>query len=484
LALWRDTSWGAVGSLANTFGRMLIAVIVARRLGPEMFGTFIFVQWLIEITFLIFSVGIAGVATRFFPQMSRAGAGELGSFERWFAQAAIIAIVVSSGFAAFAAHYFGGVQDPWLMLGIAFWALASAIWAVASARAQGLFRFQRMALSSIVFGGLAIGGILMSASNTAGGFGGAVLVMGVANLAAALTCLFDRTLFAVRVGSVDVEAEQGRGIRRYAVNVWFTSFVASLVWSRGEVSLIKLEHGNSAVGFYSVSLTLVGAINLGVSLLTASMAPRIMRAWDEGRKKELADFSAFTTDLLAMIAAVCAGFVVAFAPHLTTLLFGPAFQRSSVLVSTLAIGALGVSTGCANAIVQAATNARFTRDITMLGAIALFGAGYVLIYYFGLEGAAVTRAGVQLSIALATLVCVGKVLGDTSGSRRNITAIVFLTALLCAFAAAINYGPVLGLRGSFFAFAAYSVLVIIICVRRWSGTVKHQLHLLGRFGHA
>ena len=36
------------------------------------------------------------------------------------------------------------------------------------------------------------------------------------------------------------------------MNIWVTSIVASLVWGRGEVSIVEGHLGQAAVGFYSV----------------------------------------------------------------------------------------------------------------------------------------------------------------------------------------------------------------------------------------
>ena len=80
---------------------MAITVILARRLGPESFGLFVFVQWLIDMAFLVFSVGLTGVATRFFPQL--AGDGEdrswiliVGFFLRAGALAVLLTICSSN----------------------------------------------------------------------------------------------------------------------------------------------------------------------------------------------------------------------------------------------------------------------------------------------------------------------------------------------------------------------------------------------------
>ena len=69
--------------------------------------------------------------------------------------------------------------------------------------------------------------------------------------------------------------------------------------------------------------------------------------------------SILVTDLLMMVAALAAGAVLCFAPYLVALLFGAKFSQSSQLVMILAVGALGLSSGCAHLVIQAATNGKF-----------------------------------------------------------------------------------------------------------------------------
>jgi O-antigen/teichoic acid export membrane protein len=430
------------------------------------------------MTFLTFSVGLAGVGSRFFPQFSRTKDGGIPGFERWFLRAAITAILLTTAFTVWAARFFAGVEDADLTGLVAFWAVSSSTWALASARAQGLFRFRQIAISSLLFSGLAVLGAFVAVPLAAGDITHAVLVVAAANLVGAVSCLIGTNLFA-RAPGRSLASGHATAIRRYGVNVWSTSVIGSLVWSRGEVSLIKLELGDTALGYYSVALTLAGAINLGVSFLTGALSPRIMRAWDEGQRKELARFSTLSTDILSMVAAIAAGFIVCFGNYFITLLFGHAFAPSSVLASILAVGALGVSSGCATAVVQAATNARYTRNITTAGAIVLFGGGFVLIHYVGLEGAALIRSAILLVSALLTLAYLGRILEHRAGARRNMIQLLLLTGLLSGLVLIVTYGSVVNVWVSLVLFATHSALAVAICcggrghgIARWRELAK------------
>jgi len=462
---------------------MAIAVILARRLGPKSFGLFVFVQWLIEMTFLVYSVGLTGVATRFFPQSAGDEAGRFPGFNQWFLRAALLAGLLTSGFAALAALFFSGLGKSAPIAAVTFWAASYSLWALLGARAQGLFQFKRFAVSSLIFVCVAIAGLALP--SVGGDFLGAMLIVAAANLAAAVCCATD--LFSSwPKSSVETLAKpHSELIRLYATNAWLTTIVASLVWGRGEISLVKGHLGDSGVGYYSVGLTLSGLVNQGMGLLTGALWPQIARAWDTGQRDDLLRFSSLVTALLMLIAGISAGFVICFAPNIVVLLFGEKFLPSSRLAMILALGALGLASGCANLVVQAATNGKFARDVTTVGGIALFGAAFVLIPYFGMEGAALARSTVQIATAVLTFLWIRKVLGGHAGTDKNLQSFVLLVTLAGSLAALLSATrPQFHIWSLCALFSLYCGLVYAICSRGWDTGILRELRKLSEFSNA
>lgn len=441
---------------------MVITVILARRLGPESFGLFVFLQWLIDMTFMVFSVGLPGVATRFYPQSTDKNADRLPGFNQWFLRAGLLAALLTCCFATLAALLFSYPGSPASLLAVALLAASSSIWALLGARAQGLFQFKRFAASSAIFVGVTLIGLLLPLVD--GDLSGAMLVVAAANLAAATVC-------ATALSGEPIERSQSLArthstlIRRYATNSWATSMAASLVWARGEISLVKGHLGDSAVGYYSIGLTLSALVNQGLGLFTGALWPQIARAWDNGDHEELLRFSSHVTNLLMLIAGLAAGFVICFAPYIIALLFGEMFIQSSSLVLILAVGALGLASGCAQAVLQAATNGKFGRDVTIAGGIVLFGVAWILIPHFGNEGAAVARSAIQIGVAVFTLAWLGKVLGHSSGTRQNLRSFVFLVVLAGSLAIWLGNVPEIQPWGLVLVYGVYSSLVFLIFAR-------------------
>jgi O-antigen/teichoic acid export membrane protein len=476
LSFVRNTSWSAAGGITNAVGRMAVTVILARRLGSELFGLFVFVQWLIDMSFLVYSGGLTGVATRFFPQSAGNDTGRIPGFNRWFLQVGALAVLLTSCFATLSALAFSDLGNVAPVAAVTFWAATSSIWALLGARAQGLFQFKRFAASSAIFVGVALVGLAIPL--VGGDFLGAMLVVAAANLAAGACCATD-IFNAGRISRNEPLAKaHSKLIRSYATNAWLTSIVASLVWARGEISLVKGHLGDSAVGYYSVGLSLSGLVNQAIGLLTGALWPQIARAWDNGDRDELLRFSSLVTNLLMLIAGLSAGFVICFAPYIIALLFGERFVASSRLVLILALGPLGLASGSAHLVIQAATNGRFARDVTIVAGIALFGAAFVLIPRFGIEGAAAARSAIQIGAAALTLSWLGKVLGHSAGTRQNLLSFVLLVTLAGSLAVLLSAGPELHVWSRCALFGTYCGLVYLVCSHGWNTGILRELRKL------
>ncbi|MEP7244803.1 MAG: polysaccharide biosynthesis C-terminal domain-containing protein, partial [Gammaproteobacteria bacterium] len=356
-----------------------------------------------------------------------------------------------------------------------------AAWALMGARAQGLFRFKQYAASSGLFVSVAL--LALAAPRAGSDVVAAMAGFAAANLAAATWCAIDlpkasRTNAARNLTSAEVKI-----IGPYATNAWLTSIVGSFVWARGELAVVKGHLGESAVGFYSVGLTLSGIINQATALLTGGLWPQIARGWDKGDRESVLRLSSFTTNLLMVVSGLSSGFVICFAPYIVALLFGQRFHESSRLVVILALGPLALASGSANLVLQAATNGRFARDVTLAGGVTLFGAALLLLPHFGIAGAAVARSATQIVVAGSTLVWLGRVTGHDARTRQNLRSFVLLVASAVGLVSAIALEPTIQFAGRLTLFTAYGCLVCVICspirdavtLRRLRGVVGSTL---------
>jgi O-antigen/teichoic acid export membrane protein len=179
-----------------------------------------------------------------------------------------------------------------------------------------------------------------------------------------------------------------------------------------------------------------------------------------------------------LIAGLASGFVICFAPYLISVTFGEGFSQSYRIAVILALGPLGLTSGCAHLLLQAATNGKFARNVTAVGGVGLFAAAYVFMPHFGAEGAAAARTAVQLGVALLTLAWLGKMLGDSAGTRQNLRSFVLLVALAVSLALLIGAGPQRQIFSLLVLFSMYSCLVFFICSRIWEPNMFRKLDML------
>lgn len=437
---------------------MVVIILLARRLGPAAFGLFVFVQWIIEMTSLICSGGLPGTATRFFPQTASLGSTAMPGLDRWFQRWSIVAVVLTGMAATICTAVFTNLIAVAPLAAAAFWATSYTAWALLGARALGLFQFKRYAASSALFVAVALIGLALPVSGNH--LAVAMVCIGAANFAAAAGCAIGLPAAGSDRGEALTEIDAGL-VRMYAANAWLTSIAASFVWSRGEISVVKGQLGESAVGFYSVGLTLSGIVNQGVGLLTGGLWPQIASGWDDGDREGVSRLSSLVTNVLMLAAGLGSGFVICFGVYLVALLFGEPFRQSSDLVVILALGPLALGAGCGQLVLQAATHGRFARNVTMAAGIALFGSAFLLVPVYGLAGAAVARSATQIAVAVATIVWVGRVVGHNAESRQNLRSFLFLVALAVGLVIVLTVEPGLHLAARVTLFAAYCCFICL-----------------------
>lgn len=427
MSLIRNTSWSAVAAVTNSVGRLAITAVVARRLGPDAFGALIFIQWIIEISYVLFSVGLSGVATRFYPQFHTQDGQGLRKFDRWFFRAAVTATTASVILGLVGVAHFSSVSSALDYFLIALWAMASAAWSLVSSRAQGMFEFKSLGVASIAFTAVGLTAVVMLPENVH--LGTVVALYAAANFAASALCYALCRRNAIQRHSNLRASIDPRDVRTYALNTWAALLLSSFVWARGEISVMKHRSSDAEIGHYSVGLTISALVNQAVSLLAGALWPPIAKAWDARDYDTLNRLSLAFTELLLLTSAFGAGFVICFSPYLVELMFGPSYRSSVDLVCVLAVGTLALSCNCVHAVNQAATNGSFGRNSLALAAPALIGLALLVSSSYGAEGVALVRCGVLLGLAFVTLSFYQRLLPAAASMARNQIAFLAVVAM-------------------------------------------------------
>lgn len=400
MSLIRNTTWSAVAAIVLTGGRFLITILLANKLGVSEFGRFAFSQWLVDMVFLSLAFGLPGSASRFFAEL-RTQSANLLAFERLFLPRSLVVVVAVAVVSPLVALTFNGEVDLKFALLQAGWSASAAVWALLLARAQGLQQFKRMAISNGVYVVIALGGCALFPKEGVP-VSSAMMLIIIATVAAAISTWLPLPMSENKrtIESSDLNL---RMLKMFGVNIWITSLVSALVWSRGELVIVRSELGVSDVAIYSIALSLAGIATQGLMLLTGALGPHLTQMWGAGKHEEAINLCRRITDMLTLTAGILAIFLMAFAPELIRFTFGPAYAEAKVSLAILGLGTIGLASAAANQLLQIKTNGVFARNANFIGAFGLFVAAIPLVKLVGMDGAAMSRVLVQISVGVMPL---------------------------------------------------------------------------------
>jgi len=400
MSLIRNTTWSAVAAIVLTGGRFLLTMLLAKKLGVSEFGRFAFSQWLVDMVFLALSFGLPGSASRFFAEFQTQTANLL-AFERWFLPRSLVVVMAVAVVSPLVALTFNAEFDLKVAVLQASWSASAAVWTLLMARAQGLQQFKRVAISNGVYVMISLVGCALL-PNEGVHVSSAMLLIMIATAAAAFT-----TWLALPISEIEHTIKGSdlnrRQLQMFGMNVWISSLVAALVWSRGEIVIVRTELGVSKMAIYSIALSLVGIATQGVMLLTGAIGQHLTKMWGEGKHEEAINLCRRFTDMLTFIAGVMSIFLITFAPEVIHVSFGPAYAQAEIALVILGLGAIGFTSAAANQLLLIQSNGAFGRNANVVGAIGLFIAAVPLIKLAGIEGAAVSRVLIQVGVGVMTL---------------------------------------------------------------------------------
>lgn len=423
MSLVRHSAWAAAAAVTLTAARFALVAIVARQLSQAGFGQFAYAQWLVDLTFLVCSLGATGVVSRYAAEYRTRPERLAALMVRWRPFAFGLP-VLASGAVLLGALLSGLHLDAAALSMLAIWTAANGLWAMQTAVLVGLQRFDLIFRANALAAVIMLTGVSvlpLQGEDIALLFG----LMAIACGAAATVGIHAvRQLTAGAVGSI--EPDGWRSIRGYAFNIWITALLWSLVWSRGEMPIVRAYLGDVGVAQYAAAMILFGGAVQGVMLAASGVAPQLTMLWGSGRRDEAIATARTVMDVQLLFCGAGALLLICLGPELVSLAFGSTYRQASAPLAIFAVGLLAIALSSQNHLLQIATDARFNRNTTLLGLVLLFGAVILLTPLYGLSGAAIARAGTMLLLALISMVVVVRRWGRESISSRNILIVALV----------------------------------------------------------
>ena len=461
----RDSLWAVAAAITLIASRFTLTAIIARRLGTGGFGQFAYGQWLVDMAFLICSLGATGVVGRYLAEC-REDAGMMSAVvRRWYPYA--LGLPCLTGLAVVLGVWMSGLElSAVAMAMLALWAIANGLWAMQTAALTGLQRFDRIFLANAVAAVVMLGGasiMPMQGQDAARLFGLMALAAGLGMLVG-----FRETAQVARAVPALVDAARWRTIRKYAMNIWLTGLIWSLVWSRGEIPVVRAYLGDDGVARYAAALSLFGGAIQAVMLATAGIGQKLTRLWGQGLHEPALALARNVMDLQLLACGLSAVLLICFSQEWLHLAFGADYRAEAPILTILSLGLLAMALSCQNHMLQIATDARFNRNATLLGLGILLGSAGCLVSLFGLPGAAWARAGTMLVLTVVSVAVIERRWGRLAYSRRNLCAVSILVA---ASAALVFRWPdlALGVRACTAIFISF---LLLIAVRDSAGNLQ------------
>ncbi len=422
MTLLRSSVWAILSALFLAGSRFAVNAVLARRLSIEEFGLYAYSQWLVDLGFMVCAFGVPSLATRYFAEY-RDAPNLLSSFViQWRRYARILPWITS------AIVLLGSVlsQIKLTNLGavaLAIWGLTNGIWAMQTAALAGMQRFDLLLGSNAIYILILLGAILGLPKHL---FSHETL-FAIAAVASATAASIGYKRTQSPMSGIESNGELPmKEIKTYALNVWISGLLASLVWSRGEFPLVRQMLGDVSVAHYTAALTVFGGVIQAVMLCVSGVAPHLSRMWGGGSKSEVIELARTIMDIQLLLAGASSLVIVLYGDVLISFLFTSKYEDAAAPLAILGLGLVAFAVSSQSYLLQLATEARFNRDSIFIGLLVLYVGVFVMTPTFGLMGAAFSRTVALLSMGGLTMLHSVKRWGRASVSISNFCFVLLI----------------------------------------------------------
>jgi O-antigen/teichoic acid export membrane protein len=398
----RNSVWSLTGSLLPAGAVLIASVVMARGLGPEAFGRYVFAVFVYGAAAQVAVWGLPGATSRFLA-VARAGGDE--DAQTATLQASLRGTLVGTGLATAAVALVAliggqGVQRSHLLAAAAvviFLAPTQVLVSVLSGREQ----FRELAFWQILAGfvnpAATIVAVMLGANVLH------ILLIDVLVTAGAMGVLL-RFTCPLPLRSLRL-ADTPEGFWRFAWAYTALIVLGVVVFQRSEVLFLERYSTSSAVAMYGVAFGLAQIATRLTGPLMSAVGPALARiagpsaAAVERRPVQRA------FHLSTVVGLAVSGIGWALAPAAIAFLYGEQFAEAARPARLLFLGAWAVAVASVpSGVAQASGRLRPLVIINSLGAVLNIGLDVALIPPLGPDGAALANTGAQSAIAVVLVV--------------------------------------------------------------------------------
>jgi O-antigen/teichoic acid export membrane protein len=399
--------WSILLTLGSS---LLLSIALARKLGPEQYGSYSFALWLVGLGALLSNMGISVASTKFISEYQGAGdqRGLLWVVRATLRSRALVAVAMAIGLVPISMLLVRNDPGSSVRFYPLLISLALVPYALHQAF-QGILKgFQRYDYSALA---LSVGLLLKAfVAITLVWLGYGILHLLALEvvawvLAAGLGLLFLRRL-AERPFSKHESGPSGetkRNVVRYAAIATALLLVDFVINDRSELFFVKLYRPDAEVGYYSLAFAMAAyPVQLIPGALGSVLMPAISEQFGRGDSTRLAAIYVTSARYLMMLAFPLSAGGIVMARPLVVALFGedyvPMVLPTQILMAATATYAISLST---SSVIWGTNRPLFFLLLAMFTVPVNLAACNVLIPLYGIKGAALAQWATAGSLPMA-----------------------------------------------------------------------------------
>lgn len=416
--------WQGATVLCSTLITAAIYSIIARSLGPRIFGSCLFAQWLATVTVPIIGTGMSTLSSRQLAATQSRESPRLiaGVFYfLWYRQhrSILLYCLVYIALALLLQHLLRASSfSPGLLLLASLATLPLLLSSVAGTTLRSLRRADLLTMLHL-FGSLLTLIFVILATQIAGrpaeAFILAFAFSGTLTLALAIICV-------VRLLPLDQAIQPGIFLRErltHSINLSWLHFVLdAIIWQRSELLLLAYWHDPAQIGFYALSASIsTCVIGIAPAFFSQWLFPLALRYLPGHRYLNPYDAFVKTSCYIIFLAVPICALVILFCSSAIVHTLSPAYLPMIKPLRILLIAAVfgSVATVSLTHIATIEQNRqrnaqRAQRWLNVWIAVIKILLAIPLIWLWGLTGAAIASAAAQIASALASILLCHKLL--------------------------------------------------------------------------
>ncbi|MCY7353516.1 MAG: polysaccharide biosynthesis C-terminal domain-containing protein [Lysobacter sp.] len=459
----RNTLFSSVGMYTEYVLGMLTSIVIARHLGPDGFGAYSLVIWLVAMGVATTNSGTASAAIKFVAELR--GGGREASIPALIAylrraQWVFLLVVLLAGAAVFvfAGEHVAPGMNHVLLLG--FLVVATTLRAAYMFNigvAKGFENFRATAIVALVSTpvnlGLVVAAIWFDAPVE---WLLAVFVVSSVVFYGMSRRQITPLVPAAHSPAIALPPDLLARVRRH---MWLTAMIVSVGFvaaSEVEVLFLTLYGSAHAAGQFKVAYQIaIGSAALVPGVFGALLLPMMANAMSQGRDVAGRRFVA-TTSYLALLAAPLVAFGAVFSGAVIQALYGSAYTAAGPVfaVCLLGVSIMTMTNGGSSLLISADRQRSVLLVVVTCGALKV-ALDALLIRYYGLTGAAMAYLAVSVTCAVATMALAIRVSGAVPDWSRLLR--ISMAATLAALIA-------LPLRGQLAPLAAAALGAMVLAL--------------------